>query len=115
VGAILTNEQVERTLALCEGIRSRPGMYISRFDWHTVDAFWQGYFSAMGDDVLECFWSWGLSHLGEPGASVDPIQLLRRRHGQPSDDLGNLTRQRVSEITELICAVVMTFVTDHRE
>ena len=115
--ARLSDEQAERTLTLCEAIRTRPGIYISRFDWFTVNAFWHWYFTALGDAVRREFWQWSLNFLGEPTANVDPVDLLRRRHGLATDVAGEaaLNRERAAEIAALVCDVVAPFVSEHRE
>lgn len=34
---LLSVEQAERALSLCDAVRSRPGMWIAHFDWFTED------------------------------------------------------------------------------
>lgn len=113
----LTDAQADRTLTLCAAIRSHPGMWIAHFDWFTADAFWTGYLSALSDDAVSDFRTWGLAHLGETESNTDPIFQLRRRHGLPTDDAGEASfgRARATEIADLVCEVIEAYVHARRE
>ncbi|BBH16219.1 hypothetical protein Back2_05060 [Nocardioides baekrokdamisoli] len=104
----LTGAQADRTLALCAGIRSRPGMWIADFDWVTADAFWSGHLHAIHEEAVGDFRTWGLAHLGTPESNTDPVFQLKRLYGLPADDAreASFTRDRASEISGLIEAWV---------
>ena len=108
----VTAAQADRALALCAQMRAYPGMWISHFDWYTADAFWRGFLSALHEDALADFHSWGLAYLGAPGSNVDPIFQLRRLHGLPTDAAGEASfgRERATEIAALVCDVVEAYV-----
>ncbi|HYY11977.1 MAG TPA: hypothetical protein VE781_13645 [Kineosporiaceae bacterium] len=108
----LTAAQADRALTLCTQIRAYPGMWIARFDWYTLDAFWRGYLVVLHDDAVTDFRSWGLAYLGAPGSNVDPIFQLRRLHGLQTDAAGEASfgRERATEIAALVCDVVEAYV-----
>lgn len=104
---LLSVEQAERALSLCDAVRSRPGMWIAHFDWFTADAFWSGYLLAIDPNTLSDFRTWGLEHIG-----ASPVFELRRRHGLPADNAvdASWTRARATEVAGLVCDVVAAYV-----
>lgn len=87
-------------------------MYVAHFDWFTIDAFWSGFLSALHDDAVSDFRTWGLAHLGTPESNTDPIFQLHRRHGLTTDDAGeaSLGRARETEIAVLVCDLVENYI-----